>query len=286
MPHSILFLLVLLVLAHAAYAAQPPDAAALDFNTPVDPALQAKLESIDTALRAKFAMTPDQTNVGILDLDRFRVAMINPDHTEYAASVAKVGILLAYFQTHPEQIKDLDPTVRHELGLMIRISSNEMASKYSHIVGLKKIQEILDSYGLYDKDRGGGIWVGKHYGKDVERYADPVSNNSHAASVRQLLRFYLLMNQGKLISPEGSARMREIFASPDIPLDDFKFTKGLKGRGVTIVRKSGTWEDWLHDTAEIKGFGRHYVLVALTRHPKGDDYLEALAPLVDDVMMK
>jgi beta-lactamase class A len=78
--------------------------------------------------------------------------------------------------------------------------------------------------------------------------------------------------------------MRKIFSLPTIPLDDFKFTKGLQGRGLNIIRKSGTWEQWLHDTAEITGPGRRYVLVALTENLKGDNYLEALAPLVDDLM--
>ena len=70
--------------------------------------------------------------------------------------------------------------------------------------------------------------MGKHYGKDSERYCDPVGNNSHAATVRQLLRYFLMLEQGKLVSPEASKKMREIFASPDIPHDDIKFVKGLK----------------------------------------------------------
>ncbi len=43
-------------------------------------------------------MTTEQTDVGLLDLQTLRVAMVRPDHEEYAASVAKIGILLAYFQ--------------------------------------------------------------------------------------------------------------------------------------------------------------------------------------------
>jgi beta-lactamase class A len=263
---------------------RPFDSYALDYSTPVDPALQAKLEAIDATLRAKYGIAADQTNVGVLDLEHLRLAMIHPDHTEYAASVAKVAILLGYFQTHPDAATHLDPTVRHELGLMIKLSSNEMASKYSHIVGLKEIQSILDRYGFYDKDHGGGIWCGKHYGKDAERYADPVSDNSHAANVRQLLRYYLMLEQGKLVSPEASATMRQIFDSPDIPHDENKFVKGLAGRDLHILRKSGTWQDWLHDTADITGPGRHYILVALTKNPKGDEYLVDLAPAVDDLM--
>jgi hypothetical protein len=32
--------------------------------------------------------------------------------------------------------------------------------------------------------------------------------------------------------------------------------------------------------------GRHYILVALTKHPKGDDYLVDLARAVDDRMQE
>jgi beta-lactamase class A len=168
---------------------------------------------------------------------------------------------------------------------MIKVSSNEMASKYSHELGLKNVQRVLDEYHFYDKDHGGGIWVGKHYGKDAERYPSPAGNNSHAATVRQLLRYYLLLEQGKLVSPAASKVMREIFESPDIQHADNKFIKGLKGRAdVQVIRKSGTWENWLHDTAVVTGGGRHYILVALTEHPKGDEYLEALAPAVDEVL--
>ncbi|MGH7952878.1 MAG: serine hydrolase [Limisphaerales bacterium] len=258
----------------------------LDYQTPVDSALQANLEKIDAALRAKFGMMPEQTAVGLLDLRTLRLAMIRPDHEEYAASVAKIGILLAWFQLHPATATNLDATTRHELGLMIKASSNEMASKFSHELGLKQIQQVLDADHFYDKNHGGGIWVGKHYGQDGERYGDPVGDNSHAATVRQLLRFYLLLEQGKLVSPAASKTMLEIFASPDIPADDIKFVKALAGRDVKILRKWGSWEDWLHDTAIITGPGRHYILVALTDHPKGDDYLCGLALAVDDLMIR
>lgn len=257
----------------------------LGYETPTDPALQAKIEAIDAKLREKYSMTTEQTAVGLLDLTSFRLAMIHPDRGDYAASVPKIGILLAYFTVHPEAATNLDPTVRHELGLMAKASNNEMASKYSHELGLKQIQEILNRGGFYDKDHGGGIWVGKHYGKDKERYGDPVGDNSHAATVRQLLRYFLLLEQDKLVSPEASKTMKEIFASPDIPFDDIKFVKALQHReGVTMYRKWGTWEDWHHDCAVVTGPGRHYILVSLTKHPQGDDYLVDLATEVDDLL--
>jgi beta-lactamase class A len=267
-----------------AQTTKPFDNYVLDFNSKTDPALQATLEKIDTQLRDKFAMTTEQTAVGLLDLEHVRLAMIHPDREEYAASVPKVGILLAYFQLHPDAASKLDAQTRRELGMMAKQSNNEMASKFSHELGLKNIQKVLDDYHFYDKDHGGGIWVGKHYGKDTEKYMSPVGNNSHAATVRQLLRYFLMLEQGKLVSPEASKAMREIFASPDLEADDIKFVKGLHDRDVQIIRKWGTWDDWHHDCAVITGKDRHYILVAMTRHPKGDDYLEAVAPAVDDVM--
>lgn len=258
----------------------------LKYESPVDRPLQAQVEHIDTDLCLRYGMTTEQTAVGVLDLKTARLAMIHPDRIEYAASIPKIGILLAYFQLHPEAATHLDPVTRHELGLMAKASSNEMAAKYSRQLGLKVIQGVLNDYGFYDKAHGGGIWVGKHYGKGDERYPDPVGDHSHAATVRQLLRYFLLLEQGKLISPEASRTMREIFASPDIPHDDIKFVRGLAGRDVQIIRKWGSWEEWNHDAAVVTGPDRHYILVALTRHLRGDDYLVELAKAIDDLMQR
>lgn len=262
----------------------PFDQYTLGYDTATDPALQKKLETLDADLRAKYGMTTNQTAVGVLDLNHLRLAMVHPDRGEYAASVAKVGILLAYFQLHPHAATNLDAQTRHELGMMAKISSNEMAAKFSRQMGLKQIQAVLNADGFYDVKHGGGIWVGKHYGAGTERIGDPLGNNSHAATVRQLLRFWLLLEQGKLVSPAASKTMRDIFASPDLPHDDIKFVKALDGRDVQIIRKWGSWEDWFHDSAVITGPDRQYILVALTHHPKGDEYLVDLAKAVDDWM--
>jgi beta-lactamase class A len=258
----------------------------LDYNTPVDPRLQASLEKIDAGLRVGYMMAPGQTAVGLLDLRTMRLAAIHPDREEYAASVVKIGILLAYFQMHPSATSNLDAPTRHELALMIKASSDEWAAKFSQELGLRQIQQVLGSYHFYHAKRGGGLWVGKHYGQDTERIGSPVGDHSHAATVRQLLRFYLLLEQGKLVSPAASKAMLEIFASPEVPGDNIKFVKALAGRGVHILRKWGSWQDWLHDTAIIHGPDRHYILVALTHHAKGDDYLTDLAVTVDDLLTR
>jgi beta-lactamase class A len=256
----------------------------LTYDSPLDPGLQAKLQSIDEKLRAKYEIRTEQAAVGLLDLKKLRLALIHPDREDYAASVAKIGILLAWFQLHPEAATNLPPETKKELGMMAKISSNEMAAKFSRELGLKQIQQVLNEQHFYDTNHGGGLWVGKHYGQGTERYGDPIANNSHAATVRQIMRFFLLLEQGKLVSPAASKTMREIFESPDLPHDDIKFVKGLEGRKVQIIRKWGTWENWFHDSAVVTGPGRHYILVAMTHHPKGDDYLVDLAKAVDDLM--
>lgn len=211
----------------------------LDYDTPRDAALQARVEALDASLRARFGMTEEQTAVGLLDLRRLRLALVRPDRIDYAASVPKIGILLAWFQAHPEAVTNLSAQTRHELGLMVKVSSNELATKFSRELGLKEIQQVINRHGLYDAAHGGGLWLGKHYGAGGERFGDPVANHSHAATVRQLLRYYLLLEQGRLVSPESSRVMREIFASPDIaPVND-KFVKGLAGRDVEVLRKAG-----------------------------------------------
>jgi beta-lactamase class A len=267
-------------------AADKPVEFSLDFKTPVDETLQAQLTRCDETIRAKLGMTSEHSAVGIIDLTGTpRVALLNPDRETYGASVPKIGILLGYFALKPaSETEKLSPVVRRELGEMIKISSNEMASKYSHELGLKNIQGVLDRNGFYDKDHGGGIWVGKHYGKDSERYTSPVGQHSHAATVRQLLRFYVQLEQQKLLSLAASKMMREIFESPEIKHLDDKFVKGLKGRDVQMIRKSGWWENWKHDSAVVTGGGRHYILVALTEHERGEEYLELLAPAVDDLL--
>lgn len=281
---SVVFGTAISMVAHASDGTPSLQNYVLDYDAHTDPMLQGRLEGIDSELREKYGMTPEQTAVGVLDLKQLRLAMVHPDREEYAASVAKLGILLAYFHLHPEAATNLNAETRHELGLMVKASSNEMAAKFSRQMGLKQIQAVINSYHFYDTKHGGGIWVGKHYGQGGERIGDPVGNNSHAATVRQLLRFYLLLEQGKLVSPQATKTMLEIFASPDIPHDNIKFVKALADRKLDILRKWGTWENWFHDSAVITGPNRHYIVVALTHHPKGDDYLVDLAKSVDDFL--
>src|SRR5579872_4660804 len=113
---------------------------ALHPGSAADPVLQDQLEHVDETLRRKYGMAREQTAVGVLDLRTLRIAQLRPDDMMYGASVPKIGILLAFFQRHPEAATNLPAATRRELGQMIKQSSNEIASKFSHELGLASIQ--------------------------------------------------------------------------------------------------------------------------------------------------
>lgn len=258
----------------------------LDYDTPLDADLQKKLESIDRDIADRLGIPADKRAAGVLDLNNLRLAMVEPDRMFYGASVPKICILLAYFETNPDAARDLSPDVALELGRMIKVSDNETAAKYGQLIGMEKIRSIIqsDRYAFYDADHGGGLWYGKHYSRGEPRIGDPLHDHSHGATVRQCLRFYLMMEQGRLVNPAASTKMREIFATPQLEHNDAGFVKGLQGRDLTLIRKSGTWENWRLDTARIEHDGRVYLLAAMAEHEKAGDYLEALAAEVDNCL--
>ncbi|MBU0617322.1 MAG: DUF1460 domain-containing protein, partial [Planctomycetes bacterium] len=257
----------------------------LTYDTPLDPDLQSELEAIDQSVGEKLGIPPSERAFGVLDLADLRVAMVQPDAMFYAASVPKICIVMAYFATHPEAISDLDPDVERELQLVIKRSDNELAAKYSQLVGLDKIQEMLQSkrYRFYDEEHG-GFWCGKHYGIAEPRMGDPVHDHSHAATVRQCLRYYLLLEQGKLVNAAACAQMKQIFAAPRLEFHNDRFVGGLNGRAATILHKGGWWEDWHLDTARIQHGDRLYLLAGMTEHPRGNVYLKEMAAAVDELL--
>jgi len=258
----------------------------LDYDTPADPELQRQLEDLDRRVGDALAIPAAERAFGVLDLTDLRLALIQPDLMFYGASVPKICILLAYFETHPEAATALDPQVARELQLVIKRSDNELAARYSQLIGLDRIQEILQSrrYAFYDRERGGGLWCGKHYGIDQPRYGDPLHDHSHGATVRQCLRYYLMLEQGRLVSPAACAQMKLIFAAPGLEFHNDRFVRGLNGRDVTIIRKSGLWEDWHLDTARVQHDQRLYLLAGMVHHPQGEEYLAQMAAAVDELL--
>ncbi len=259
----------------------PPEAQSLDLtpDTPLDPELQEALQRIDRLICRELGIAPSDRAFGIVDLGGPRVAMINADQMFYGASVPKIMIVFAYLLAHPDIAASPPPMVMRELQAVIKRSDNDLAAKYSQLVGLEPIQRLLLSpeYRFYDQTHGGGLWCGKHYGIDRPRTGDPLGDLSHAATVRQCLRFYLRLEQDRLGSPIVCRALREVFAAPWAEFHDDYFVAGLRGLGLKMLRKNGLYEDWHLDTARIELPDRPILLAGMIHHPRGPEYLSRMA---------
>ena len=256
--------------------------------TQPDPTLQEALEALDLSLCEQLEIQEDARACGGLDLTNLRLAWLRPDVPFYGASVPKICILLGFLDACRDGLCELTPSAERELVLMIRRSDNELAAKYSQLVGLERVQALLESepYRLYSRDGHGGLWCGKHYGIAEPRLVDPVGGHSHAATVRQCLRFYLMLEQERLVDEEACRIMRRIFAAPLVDFHNSNFVAGLNGRDLTVIRKSGLWEDWRLDTARVQHGDRTYLLCGMVRHAKGGEYLSSLARGVDEILCR
>lgn len=245
-----------------------------------DPALQAGLESVIAGLGLREAAAGKQLAVALVDITdprRPRVASVNGNQMMYAASLPKITILLAACERIKQGYLTLNAEVREKMVRMIRNSCNRSATEMMQRVGESFILNTLQSprYRLYDPAHNGGLWLGKPYGKYPAKKRDPLYNLSHGATALQTARFYYLLENGLLVSPEMSRIMKKILSKPAI---HHKFVKGLEAYQPEsrIFRKSGTWHQFHADSAIVERNGRRYIAVALAESPAGGRWLSDL----------
>ena len=221
----------------------------------------------------------------ITDLKNPQVAWYKPDVMYYAASLPKIAIVVGVFAQIDQGILTLDSTIENKLVGMIRNSSNQYATELLRLVGMKQLSQILQDkrYGkLYDPAYGGGLWVGKEYGKSSERMGDPLHNISHGATAMQAARFYYGAITGTIIDIKHQPLLIKIFGKPAIK---HKFVKGLDGReNVEIYRKSGTWRDYHADSGVVVHDDFTYIVVYIEHHPEAGRKAIKGIRIVDDVM--
>lgn len=227
--------------------------------------------------------------VGVVDLNDIEVprfARVNGSVMMYAASLPKIAILLAAYQSFEDGSLEETEEIHADLGAMIRTSSNEAATRMIDLIGFEKIEEVLTDprYELYDPERGGGLWVGKRFAKTGKRVGDPVANISHGATVTQVCRFYYLLATGRIISPERSRQMLGDLSDPGL---HHKFVSVIEKRAprARLFRKSGSWKQWHSDSILVWGPAwRHYILVAMVESENGENIMRQLVPVVEELL--
>jgi beta-lactamase class A len=83
--------------------------------------------------------------VDITQLENPRVAAINGDTMLYAASLPKIAILAAAFIDIDNGRLILDDETRRNMTLMIRESSNQSANRILNLVGIERVNQIMQS---------------------------------------------------------------------------------------------------------------------------------------------
>ena len=223
----------------------------------------------------------------VTDLHHPKVAWYNPELMLYAASLPKIAIVLGVFVEIDRGAIQLDSEIRSQLIRMIRNSSNRDATTLLLKVGYERLAEILqdERYGkLYDPKYGGGLWVGKAYGKAPAWKRDPLHGISHGASAMQAARFYYGVMNGTIIDAKHLPVLEEIFGSPAIK---HKFVKGLQGRkDAEIYRKSGTWRTYHSDSAVVARENLTYIVIYIDNHPDAGRGAVDGIRIVDDVMLE
>jgi beta-lactamase class A len=269
-------------------------------TTPPPPALREAWDAeLQGTLEAR--VRADRTWRGLVDAARMsvglvdlrdpvapRYAALNGDTMMYAASLPKIAILLAAFQAFESRTLSPSPEVYGDLAVMIRRSDNAAATRMVDRIGLETIARTLTAPAvrLYDAASGGGLWVGRAYAQDHPFIGDPLKGLLHAATAYQVCRFYYLLANGRLVSPERSAQMLSLLANTAM---GHKFAYHLRDTASLdhVFRKSGTWKDWHADSALVwQDDGRRYILAALVEDSRGEQILRDLLPAAEDVLAR
>jgi len=224
--------------------------------------------------------------VDVTDLEHVRYAGLNDREMMYAASLPKICALVAGFERIQGGQLEYTPAVKQMFTRMVRYSSNADASRAIRTVGFDYISRVMTSpkYDFYDPSQNGGLWLGKAYGGPNGYWkSDPLHHLSHGATTLQVARFFLMLQEGRLVSPEYSAEMKEILSKPGL---HHKFVKGLEGRDCEIFRKSGTWSKYHADAALVKHGGKTYIAVALMEDENGGQIFPQLIQKLDDLITR
>tara|TARA_R110002051_G_scaffold247082_1_gene306677 strand:+ start:374 stop:1279 length:906 start_codon:yes stop_codon:yes gene_type:complete len=225
--------------------------------------------------------------VGIVDLNdpnNAKFARVNGNYMMYAASLPKIAILLSAMDAIDKGELRETAEVKRDMRLMISKSDNQASTRMIDRLGYEKIEAVMTDpkYEFYDRQQGGGLWVGKRYGGGGDTNREPLKNLSHAATVTQVCRYYYLLANGQLVNEKRSKQMLTIMENPEL---HHKFVNTLDQIAPTarLFRKSGSWRTYHSDSILVWGNepNRRYILVALVDDAGGEQIIRDLVKPVE-----
>ncbi len=245
-------------------------------------------DKLNTNPKWRNLLRQNRMAVGVVDLsasEGARFATLNGRHMMYAASLPKIAVLAAAHDAIERGDLQETTEVKKDMRLMIAKSNNAATTRMIDRVGFENIERTMTDpdLKLYDPEFGGGLWVGKRYAAGGRRYPDPIKGISHAATAEQICRYFYLLANDALISPEASDKMRDYLVDPEL---HHKFVSVLDrvAPQAKVYRKSGSWSTFHADVAMVHGPERNYIITALVDDPDGEQICRNLAKVLDELL--
>lgn len=236
-----------------------------DLWAPPNEELQAQVDALLKA-RPPFAkaLAEEQLSLVLVDLTNPRAlaaAAVRPDWETFPASLGKIAILLGVVnKAKPDELKTLRPSMDR----MIKASSNEDASALFAWAGHDSIVAAVKKHQLYDEHAGGLWWT-----PSAPWPKSPKGQLRIAATARQVARYFLLMEQGKLVSPDDSRTIKAVFHNAGLAL----FSKGIQKRfgDTEYYGKPGILGKEIAEGMLIESPGARYIVAIVMKGLDKDD---------------
>ena len=217
----------------------------------------------DAGIPARLEKIGGNLSLWLENLESGETLKMNPDGDHIAASVIKLGVLLAAFKAFDEGRMNPDALVEvkaqykvpscgaltymHDrikvtnldlATLMIILSDNTATNMLIDALGIDYINEVLREYGL------SGICLRRKL-FDSEASANGLENT---VTARDVAAFYRLLYLKQLVSPAASDKMLSILLDQRL---NGKIPFYLHERGIKVAHKTGEDDGVTHDTGII-----------------------------------
>ncbi len=227
-----------------------------------DPELQAlMMDVIQTTPAFKAALDREGLGMVLVDISDPRQvvhAEINADWETFTASLSKIAVLLGVVNTAHQQ-KNPDLLVQHKEAMdqMIKWSSNQHAIELFGVFGHEAISGAVREHGLYDDERGGLWWT-----RSSAKSPSVKTGTNVAGTARMVARYFLMMEQGKLVTPDDSRFIKSVLNNAALAI----FSQGIQKAypDVTYYGKPGIYGEAVAEGLLIEGPNTRYVMAILT----------------------